>query len=282
MTNLFQNQNLNNNEYSVLWNQSIASGLGDRLINTIFVLTICRKINSSLYFEWLENKVPIPSDTKFREQDILLHNMLNKIEFPKDLNILDIGKTIQVLNPLFCTDYRFCSDSCSFFELYAHEFFYSLQDFQKEAINTAKTFKFKNKIKIPKNLVSIHIRRSDKVVQQNPDSFMIAENELKTLNELTIDWIHKLSNTHKIFYVCGEQYESIEWFKQLIVDKGLYLFSPDINQIGSWERTYDDLQIMSSSDIILQSQRNSSFSRLASFIGDNKLINVFSGENICK
>jgi hypothetical protein len=284
MTNLFKNENLTKTGYSVLWNQAIASGLGDRLINTIFVLTICRKLNSSLYFQWLPNMVPIPTDTKFREEDILLDNMLSKINFPQDLNILPIGGFAEITNELLCPEYQFCVDSCEFFNVYGYQFFNSLEEFQKEAVNTARDFKFKNKITVPENLVSIHIRRSDKVVPRDvgADQFMIAEDELKTLNTLTIDWINKLSKTHKTFYICGEQDSSTEWFKQYINNNGLFLFTPDTEKSGSWQRTYDDLQIMSNSKIILQSQRNSSFSRLASFIGGNKLINVFSGEDICK
>jgi len=280
MTNLFKKENLENIKHSVIWNQSIASGLGDRLINTIFVLTVCRKINSSLYFQWLDFRGSIPIDIKFREQDILLHNVLDKMKFPEDLNVFpeNFNNFIEIKNELSWDNYTFCIDSSEFFNIYGYQFFNSLKKFQKKVLNTAKDFKFKNKIKVPKNLVSIHIRRSDKVVSNHiqPDCFMIAEDELNRLNNLTIDWIHKLSKTYKTFYVCGEQDDSTEWFKQYIIDNGLFLFTPNLERIQRWECTYDDLQIMSQSKIILQSQKNSSFSRLASFIGDNKLINVFS------
>lgn len=281
MGNLFENEELLSSSSPVIWNASTESGLGDRLLNVIFMLTVCRKINSPLYLEW--KRYGLKSiDAQFRAQDILLENILSKLTFPNDLHIVNPGKIPS--SGLICNKYGSSVNTCEFYSGYANEFFKSLQEFQQNVLNVAKNIQFKNKINTPTNLVTIHIRRTDKVRPRDSglDGFMIACDELEELNNITINYIKDLSKTYKHYYIAGDDPKSTEWFKQHIIDQGLFLYTPPLTQQQEqWEQTYTDLQIMANSKVILQSQKNSSFSRLASYIGNNKLINVFYGESMC-
>lgn len=263
----------------ILWKNSPESGIGDRLMTIMVVFTFCRKIKSPLYVHW-RPRIRQDIEPEFRDEDIILNNMLTMMKFPVDLNIIDTNSEYPVNINIINECLFFQQDYCGFYLGYSDDIFSSCEEFRKEAHLVAKDFKFIEKRKVPKDLISIHIRRTDKVRDRGSsfDTHMVAYDELEKLDKLTFDWIDKLSETYKTFYVAGDDLGYISKYKKYIDSKGLNVYNPKTTD--GCKKTYQDLQIMSRSSIILQSQRYSSFSVLASLIGSNRLINVYSEENL--
>ena len=269
------------------WMSSTQSGLGDRLINTAYMLTLARKMGLVLHMEWRGYDPPAGKVPEYRSQDILIENLWKHMKFPNDLAIVTDGRFPSIDNGIGCSIYGgFSINSCDFYQRIGNKYFASLSEFQGLLALSARDFKFigvselirKN---LPKSVASIHIRRTDKVCS-NPDAHMTHVDELDNMNKLTENWILNTGKKHQIFYICGDDQTEVAKYQDFVRRNGLSVFGPTINQnIYDWERTYIDLAIMSASKTIFQSQRNSSFSRFAAMLSGGKMVNVYEGENVC-
>ena len=274
------------NKRSYCWVNATESGLGDRLLNTFFALTVARKLDMSLCLEWKPYCKPTGDVPDYREKDILLENMRANIELPEDICILQNKRFPE--NGFICWEYYGHTSSCEFFPKVGCRHFCSLDEFQWNLASAVRDVKFvglakQAQIDLPKDLVSVHIRRTDKV-RDTPDvdDYMISQDELLNLERLTESWIEDLLKSNKNFYICGDDQNTIARYEDIIKMKGGFLAKPaGIDSATDWEKTYIDLAVMSASSAILQSQKNSSFSRFAALVGDTKLINVYTGENTC-
>ena len=269
------------------WMSSTQSGLGDRLINTAYMLTLARKMGLALHMEWKGYDPPAGKVPEYRSQDILIENLSRHIQFPNDLVIVSDRHFPVTNNGMDCTIYGgFSINSCDFYERIGNKHFASLSEFQNLLALSAHDFKFIGvseaiRKMIPNDTASIHIRRTDKVCP-NPDVYMIHEDELNNLNKLTERWILNAGKEHQNFYICGDDSDEVVRYQDFIRRNGLSVIDPTVGQnIHDWERTYIDLAVMSASKTIFQSQKNSSFSRFAAMLCGAKMVNAYDGESVC-
>ena len=87
------------------WIASTQSGLGDRLINIAYMLTLSRKMGLALYLEWKGYDPPVGKVPEYRSQDILIENLWKHMKFPNDLTIVTDGRFPLINNGIGCSIY---------------------------------------------------------------------------------------------------------------------------------------------------------------------------------
>ena len=270
---------------SFLYVNSNLSGIGDRLFDLILVYTYAKYLNyNKVYLHWFNNNDMINGNsiyselrktkTPFREKDYLLENLVNYIMLPDDiifidktqLNIFISNKNIFKFNEymgLKYSVYNFINKYLNFLTIKEKNNFINLY------YSNFKKIKYKN---IPKELsniftsdiITIHLRRGDKVVNDNNSSNNIGTNELINLNYNTELFINKCIelNYKNICFVSDE-----ENIKEYYINK----FKNKCNIISykgdEISQTYFDLYCLTNSKKIFLSQKFSVFSMLAAMIG---------------
>lgn len=286
------------------------SGIGDRLLDLFLVYSYSEYLNyDKLYLHWTEDKEDMVGNnsiyskirkncTPFREKDYLLQNLKYYFKLPDNIlfvNADELKYIIDEKNPnknLLFNDYLGLK-----FTLYTFMEHYSIKNkekFKEIYFSNFKKIKFEN---IPENIqnyfknndvITIHLRRGDKVVNDNGTSNNVTHDGLSILNNLTIDCINKLIslNYNDFCFVSDEKSVRdyyIELFKNKVNCKNF-----DGDEVS---QTYYDLYSLTYSKKIILSQTFSSYSVFSSMINGAELyyllnkdkIHSFSSySNICK
>lgn len=249
----------------LFWTQPTISGLGDRIIDIIYLLSFARIKKQKLCFYWPEFKMKT-IDASHRKKDILLDNIRQYINFPYDV----------VFNEMPCDHEKYDSylgagaDTRGFYQRFKDHC--SFAEYERSYKSVVKDITFKDPIlsyinTLPEKFISFHIRRTDKVRPDTHDGCFITNNELSGLNQLT----HKaikfyIEEGYNDFFLCSDADESkSEFIEHLQKENKNILTIP--NNLEKWQQTFYDLAIMSKSKEIIISQRYSSFSILAGKLG---------------
>jgi|LakMenEpi03Aug12_release.lakeMendotaPanAssembly.Ray.scaffolds.fasta_scaffold173929_2 hypothetical protein len=280
------------------------SGIGDRLMDLILVYTYSKYLNcNNIYLSWTEDNYDIIGNksyhssirqikTPFRGIDYLLKNLFNYIVFPSDINIIEHSELIKMTknkeNIIF-EEYMGIK-----YSVYTFIDSFKIQnklDFENNYFENFNKIIFKN---IPQNIIdvfndtnviTIHLRRGDKVCDDRGECNGIKINEIEFLDNLTYKYINNcIDNGHKnICFVSDEntiKNKYIEKYKHIC--NVISFYGTEISQ------TYFDLYCLSKSKKILMSQRFSVFSIFSSMINKAELnyilndgrINDFKYDNI--
>lgn len=259
------------------WTQPTSSGLGDRLVDILTMLAYARCRGATLYMEWQVFNFRSDLDVSHRQTDILLENVVKYINFPSGIVFdVDSGCDHQFKDyvggghhlPQFWQEHM--QGICSFDVFIEHvqrvgmEFSFCLE------INDFLAT-------IPKRFVSMHIRRGDKVRNEQPDHAFIHVSELERLDTLTYRAIdYCLSLGFDTFFFCGDEDFKKQPFIDYAVARGVKTFT--IPTMEKWQATYFDMATMTRSDLNVASQRYSTFSRFPALIGRGNYKTVFDLE----
>jgi hypothetical protein len=283
-----------------IYNNSNLSGIGDRLFDLILVYTYSKYLNyNKLYLNWKVNNHDMIYDeniysktrkekTPFREKDYLLHNLLNYLILPNDIIFIEkdelnnMGNNINNFNfneymGLKYSVFTFINKYLSNLDLNQKNIFINMY------YENFKKIQFKN---IPSNIielfnnnqiVTIHLRRGDKVIDDNGSTNNIENKDLNNLNFITETFINKCISLNyiNICFVSDEKYAK-EYFIEKFKDRcNIINFNGD-----EISQTYYDIYCLAHSKIIFLSQKFSVFSMFASMINGNKLYYIYDDGKI--
>jgi hypothetical protein len=275
---------------SIIWNNSTLSGLGDRL-NDILILSSFAKIkNKKLKLIWrtqdfnpnCEFAIKRPS---YRRKDYLLENLNKYITLPKNIIIykentnIDFNKDDEIFNSYIGGIHS----PITFFNAYIDKSIFKLEDFINTYYSQANDIKFIFDIELNKfnKIISVHLRRTDKLHVKEADTHGVSIEKIHMLDELTFNLIEKFINDgYTNFYFAGDDIYYIKQYIEKYKDRINilnYKLRDDSEEI---KNTYLDMFIMANSEFIILSQRHSSFSLLASMINKAKLIYLFNDDII--
>jgi hypothetical protein len=276
------------------------SGIGDRIHDLILIFTYSQYMKcDKLYLNWTEDKnnmvgsnsiySKIRSEkTSFREKDYLLENLQNFIEFPNEINFIssdELNNKSTSKNVIVFKDYLGLGYGIKIFikkflnfetieikNKFEENYFKNFQKIKLKNINSELTNYFKQN-----SVVTIHLRRGDKVVNDGGITNNIQEFELNNLDSITESFID---------YIINSGYSNICFVSDEYLVKNKYINKYDkkcnIIKINSdpITRTYIDLYCLSNSKIIFMSQKFSVFSLLGKLIGNNKLYYIWNQSKI--
>jgi hypothetical protein len=277
------------------------SGIGDRIHDIMLAYTYSQYMKcEKIYLHWIHSKnenddiylfntndiygVTRKNKTPFRDKDYLLHNLLNYIIFPDNMIFVseeELNNLKNNPNNFLFSDYLGLQFSIYIFTniFLQNENEINKIIFIENYFENFKKIKFKN---IPENIinifkeneiVTIHLRRGDKVINDNGVTNNITYNEIDNLNNITEEFINKciLLNYKNICFISDEK-EVKNLYIEKFKDK-CNIINIDGNEIS---QTYYDIFCMVNSKKILLSQMFSAFSLTSCLIGDTKLYYIYN------
>ena len=128
---------------------------------------------------------------------------------------------------------------------------------------------------IPDNLITIHLRRTDKssIYISGADSHGVDLKDIEDLNNKTKNLINKfIENEYHSFYFSSDCPNTKKDYENMYQNQNIinYHTNKDI------EQTYIDIYLMSKSKYIILSQKHSSFSLFSSMINKSKFIYFYT------
>ena len=269
------------------------SGIGDRLLDIILIYTYAQYLKcDNLYLEWKVNDETNnhsfyaqlrKTKTPFRHTDYLLDNLTKFINLPNNIIFVDRNTLIKlsrerdnvVLNEYMGMRYSIYT----FVEQRLDTITNNIKEnFIKDYYNNFKKISF---INIPENItsifknnniVTIHLRRGDKVCNDGGTTNNIDCTMVNELNLKTKEFINNcISNDHmNICFVSDEAKIKNEYIEEFKDKCNIINFKGD-----EVSQTYYDLYCLAYSNNILLSQKFSVFSILGSMIGGSTLYYIF-------
>jgi len=272
---------------NLVYEKSNLSGIGDRLLDLILVYTYA-KMNKyeNIFLNWRIDKnlgtkngkwnTLRTEKTSFRKIDYLEENLLKHLEFPNDINFVSEKKLneLKTNNKIF-SEYLGGTSVFDFMNKFKIE---NKTEFEKEYYNNFHKIKFKNipeniKNKFNEKIITIHLRRGDKVDNQTNINHGVNENELKELDLLTKQFINQQieQGFNNFCFISDEK---------RIKDEYVNLYQNKCNIISvegdEKSQTYFDLYAMAHSEKILMSQKLSCFTILGTLLGNGKLCYLYN------
>lgn len=274
-----------------IWEKTTKSGIGDRLIDILLVLSYSRYHEcDKLLMKWItikqcSNSGHAGKRPKFREVDQRADVMNKYIKLPNDLIITNNFSSKEYKTKIKFRDYlggiyskhtfisKYKLDEKRYLEIYDKV----VNDF---GFISKKLFDIIDK---KEKLLAIHLRRTDKVMNSNKDANSAIGITNKELNELNISTkaiidIFIKNGYNNIAFISDSE-EERKHYVSLYKDKCTVIEVK--GDLGSGEQTYIDLYTLIKADTIIMSQRWSNFSMIASILGKNKLV-YFNKEYIDK
>lgn len=270
-----------------IYKNSNGSGIGDRLFDLLLVYNYSKYLGcNKLFLNWKINSITGNENTvhsiarkektPFRDVDYLLENLKKYIILPEDIcfvsnekiSKLSLDDNNNVFTEYMGMRYTLYSFMNKFIKIDDRT------DFEKNYFINFKKIKFKN---IPDEMidyfkknevVTIHLRRGDKVVSDGGKSNNIDTKDLDNLNNITINSIDNLCNlNYKYFNFVSDEKDVRNKYISLFEDKIIckYFDGDKISQ------TYYDIYSLVNSKIIVLSQAFSAFSIFSSMIKDGEL-----------
>jgi hypothetical protein len=266
-----------------IYEDSNKSGIGDRLFDLILVYTYSKYLKcDKLFLNWHVDKEDVCGNksfhskirrnkTPFREFDYLLENLQKYIILPDDIIFVSkekIHKLSDEKDNIIFKEYMGIKYTLySFMNKYIKED--KRKSFEENYFDNFNKIKFKN---IPKEMfdyfkdnevVTVHLRRGDKVANDGGTSNGITESDLNNLDRLTIDKINKLYNlNYRYFNFVSDEKKVRDYYLSLFKNKiNCKIFNGD--QVS---QTYYDIYSLVHSKKIILSQVFSVFSIFSSMI----------------
>ena len=270
-----------------IYSNSNLSGIGDRLLDIILVLTYANYLDyNKIYLFWKVDNNDMIGDksyysklrrkkTPFRGVDYLLNNLQNYLILPSSINFKKIDELEKLKNDK--NNYNFNEYLGLRYTLYSFMNHYNIENqekFKKLYFENFNKIQFKN---IPNEIINyfknndvitVHLRRGDKVDINDDANLGIKISDLDNLNNLTLKNIKLLQNKgFKYFNFVSDEKNTIDYFINILKNdlNCKYFKGNEISQ------TYYDLYSMAHSKKILLSQAYSSFSTFASMINQIEL-----------
>ena len=270
-----------------IYSNSNLSGIGDRLLDLMLVLTYANYLGyDEIYLHWKVDNNDMIGDksyysklrrkkTPFRGVDYLLNNLQNYITLPSSIIFLKNDELEKLKNDK--NNYNFNEYLGLRYTLYSFMNHYNIENqekFKKLYFENFNKIQFKN---IPNEIINyfknndvitVHLRRGDKVDINDGDNLGIKISDLDNLNNLTLLKIKLLKNKgFKYFNFVSDEKNTIDYFINILKNdlNCKYFKGNEISQ------TYYDLYSLVHSKKILLSQAYSSFSTFASMINQIEL-----------
>ena len=264
------------------------SGIGDRILDILLVSTLAKIKNTNLISIWknplIENDEYSVLRPTFRLYDCLYENMIKYINFPSNVTVLPENNNIIIDNNndfLFDTYLGGSYSPFTFYDKFIkNNYNITINDYLLIYFEQSKqlTFNIVSNNIIPPDIITIHLRRTDKVCNQT-GTHNISYNELDQLNNKTHRIIDKLiQDGYTSFYFCGDDSSVVQNYVSHY-EKIINIITYDYDK-DNIMKTYLDLYVISLSNIIVLSQRHSNFSLLGSLINKNKLIYLYDDDMI--
>lgn len=273
---------------NIIWTNSTTSGLGDRLIDIALMSSYAKSLDSTLYFnwkvftnggvhEWNFNQSEKKKWEDIRFVDYLYENFSRYFTLPKNIRVNEsVGENYILFNDLLGGVYS----PHSFHEKYLIDKI-SIDDFLIIFNDTLREFQPTNLLlNIVGDLkpdIALHLRRQDKVRLESC-SVTLRPDQIDDLNEKTSHLVDELVSSDKSLYIASDDIS--EKNNYLNRYNGYNVDNFKINEL--YEKTYVDIYMMSRCDVIILSQKHSSFSLFASLIGGCKLIYLYEDCQINK
>jgi len=274
---------------SFIWTNSTKSGLCDRLIDLFIIASTAKLYNKELYLYWEEqpiNDIQRNIWNKIRFDDYKIENVTQYFNFSDIIHFVSKEILIEMSlyndNKIIFNNYLGGVYSpITFYENFIDKI-YTLDTYLnifKNLVNQFKpTDKLLNLIKdIPENIVSIHLRRTDKssIYISSEDSHGVSLNEMDILNNNTKTIINKIiNNGYNNLYFSSDCPSTKLEYENIYKNYNILNFSVNNNI----EQTYIDIYIMSISKYIIMSQKHSSFSLFSSLINQSNLIYLYNND----
>lgn len=270
-----------------IYSNSNLSGIGDRLLDIILVLTYANYLDyREIYLHWkVDNNDMIGGNsyysklrrdkTSFRGVDYLLNNLQNYLILPSCINFVENDELEKLKNGY--NNYNFDEYLGVKYTLYSFMNNYKIENknkFEKLYFENFNKIKFKN---IPNEIINyfkkndvitVHLRRGDKVANDGETTNNIDTTKLEKLNNSTIEKIKLLQEKgFKYFNFVSDEKNTRDYFISILKNEldCIYFEGDEISQ------TYYDLYSLAHSKKILLSQVYSSFSIFASIINNVEL-----------
>jgi hypothetical protein len=264
--------------------------------------------DAGMYLHWTEDDKDVVgtqglhsnlrrTKTPFRKHDYLLKNFLKYIQLPSNIHFVSQSKLNNIIKESMTNYDKQCKNSTlNNIDIIFREYTglkYTLQSFMTKYgitgtenrirfetlyYNNFKSIKFINipthivdYFKNTDNVLTVHLRRGDKVANDNGASNGIVENELGKLNDLTvgaIEYFHNNAPTNQknICFVSDEK---------LTRNKYINMFGDKMNCISfdgdGISQTYIDIYCLVHSKKIILSQSFSVFSIFSSLVNRTEL-----------
>lgn len=283
---------------NLVYEEFATSGLGDRLIDLYLLSCIgySRPEVGKIIVPWRAFNRDAAHDSvpEYRFEDIRLSNVLKHMRFPQNIVVVDTDTHHSVDSDLPVTRARYTTNGAAkwIFDIDRDK---NLRRFHGEVLSdvpyetvvaaskrSLSEFVFTNETTslvshlMQEPYAALHIRRTDKVRASRADEFMIDFSELDLLNQKTYDAIEFAVSELGIsrFYVCSDDDSAAKPFVDRLVELNCSVIpTPNVQK---WKTTYCDLFLMSKAQMIIQSQKASVFSNIASLIGNVRLLNVLN------
>jgi len=268
---------------NLIYENSNLSGIGDRLIDLILVYTFSKLNNyNNVYLNWrIDTDLGSNIDkwyshrtnrTPFRKIDYLQENMLNFLEYPKNIKFVSNDELNILKNDNNNKVFSSYLGGTSVFD-FINKFNIQDNDFEQKYYDNFKKIKFINIpndiIKIFENkVITIHLRRGDKVDEDANGTNGVNNEQLYELDYKTRKFIDNEINlgNKNICFISDEK---------KIRDNYINLYENKCNVIviegDEISQTYYDLYAMAHSEKILMSQKLSCFSILGTLLGNGEL-----------
>ena len=273
---------------SLIWTYSTQSGLCDRLLDLFIIASMAKIYNKNLYLKWeiqpinnIQQRIWNP----IRFNDYKIENVKQYFNLPDIIYIisseeLEIKKNNMLKDDIVFNNYLGGVYSpITFYEVFIDKK-YQLDEYLNIFRDLIHQFQPTEKLvnlvsDIPDNLISIHLRRTDKASKyvSVTDAYGVDLNELDDLNNKTINLIDRfIEKDYHSFYFSSDcpntkkEYENIYKYQNIIN----YNINKDI------EQTYIDIYLMSKSKYIILSQKHSSYSLFSSMINQSIFIYFYN------
>lgn len=270
---------------SLIWTNPTRSGLGDRFLDILIMLTYANVHNKTLKLKYPEQPFDNTDIERarptYRREDYKLENIQKYMSLPNALKLYLTEPPIEP-NDEPITDYF--GGRYSPFDIHnKYRLNIPIYDFISTYYNVASEIKFNLNYDLEKYgpYISVHLRRTDKVWDHcGNDHHGIKSHELSDLNEKTCHVINEfISRGYKSIYFCGDDKRIIEDYSLKYKDK-IKIINEDIVADDDIHNVYLDLYMLSNSKFIILSQRHSSFSLFASMLRQVPLIYLYHGDII--
>lgn len=273
---------------TILWRNPSMTCLGDRLLDTMILATYTKILDADIHFPWIDcpftigggdNPTYSYSDgvnktwDKVRFEDYKFGNFTQYFNLPKNIKIDEV-----IENPTYFFDDILggCVSPLLFYSRYLtqvcteEEFERVFREIMNEFTPTDKLLELVKGVNKP--LLSVHLRRTDKInVKGDGNSFMTFGG-LEDLNNRTHEAINIFYNNEKSFYFSSDDKEVLNNYHEEFPNHIEHQ-----NKCLDIEKTYIDLYMLSISEYIILSQFHSNFSVFASYINKAKLIYLYDG-----
>jgi hypothetical protein len=271
------------------------SGLGDRLFDLILIYTYAKYLGcNKIYLNWtVDNDDMVGNNSvhsrlrgeksSFRKNDYILDNLLKYIELPNDIIFVskqELESKKNNINVVFDEYMGLRFNINEFINIYLdNKNSDDKENFINSYYNNYKLIKFKN---IPGHIIdifnnneviTIHLRRGDKVIDDNGECNGVNFNEINQLNSDTKNFINKCiqHGYRNICFISDEKKIKEEYIREYTNKCNVINISGD-----DVSQTYYDLYALSHSKKILKSQVFSVFSMLGSMIGSVNLYYLYN------